>query len=276
LACTHASSSPAGTFFTVYEATKPAIAPYLPQPLVHGLASATAEAVCCIILAPAEVIKQNAQVASRSDRAPGAPSPTRLIARQFLARPASLWSGYGVLAARNLPFTALQFPVYERLKDALARANARRRGTRTDAIPLGEQALATAAAAGCSGALAAVLTTPVDVVKTRIMLAAARGAPRDDVLTKVGGAIVEGRVVDAVGVVKAEVKDVVSGAHGKPRASGVAIAREIVRTEGYKGLWRGGLLRSVWIFVGSGLYLGMYETGRVWLERQRSISDDDA
>ena len=102
--------------------------------------------------------------------------------------------------------------MYERLKHVFAEANARRRGQRTGELPLLEHGLASSAAAGCSGAFAAVLTTPVDVVKTRIMLAAAYGAETEDVLRKVGGAVIHGHVDEAVGAVKEEVKGVVSGA----------------------------------------------------------------
>ena len=54
-------------------------------------------------------------------------------------------------------------------------------------------------------------------------------------------------------------------------------AREIVAERGVKGLWRGGALRAVWTFVGAGLYLGAYETGRVYLASRRGdeISEED-
>lgn len=76
--------------------------------------------------------------------------------------------------------------------------------------------------------MAAVVTTPVDVVKTRVMLDAGRGR---------------------VGVV-----DVVRG---------------VVRSEGWRGLMRGGALRGGWTAVGSGLYLGSYEGAKVWLRDGR-------
>ena len=56
---------------------------------------------------------------------------------------------------------------------------------------------------------------------------------------------------------------------GTGQAGGYAIGKEIFRTEGLKGLFRGGLLRSLWTAVGSGLYLGTYESGRRYLEERR-------
>jgi solute carrier family 25 (mitochondrial S-adenosylmethionine transporter), member 26 len=53
------------------------------------------------------------------------------------------------------------------------------------------------------------------------------------------------------------------------RKSGFAVAREILATEGLRGLFRGAILRATWTSVGSGLYLSCYETGRHYLEKSR-------
>jgi len=44
---------------------------------------------------------------------------------------------------------------------------------------------------------------------------------------------------------------------------------------GVKGLFRAGTLRAVWMALGSGLYLGVYESGRVWLGDQRQSFEED-
>jgi solute carrier family 25 S-adenosylmethionine transporter 26 len=183
------------------------------------MTSAVAELVSCAILTPAEVIKQNAQMAS-------GPSPLARTLASFRSHPSALWTGYGALAARNLPFTALQFPVFERFRSALSER--RRRETGREAT-LVEHGLVTAVAAGSAGALAAAVTTPVDVIKTRIMLAAGDGA----------------------------------------RRGSMAFARDIVREQGWRGLFRGGALRCVWTMLGSGLYLGVYESARMYLVQRR-------
>ena len=113
-------------------------------------------------------------------------------------------------------------------------------------MPLLERGLVTGCAAGLSGSLAALVTTPVDVVKTRIMLAAGRN----------GG--------------HAKIED-----PGKVASKGgFTIAKEIWREQGIRGLFRGGLLRSAWTMLGSGLYLSVYESGRQYLEDRRERKDD--
>jgi solute carrier family 25 (mitochondrial S-adenosylmethionine transporter), member 26 len=44
---------------------------------------------------------------------------------------------------------------------------------------------------------------------------------------------------------------------------------------GVKGLFRGGTLRAAWTALSSGLYLGVYESGRVWLGDQRRSAEEN-
>lgn len=138
---------------------------------------------------------------------------------------------------------------------------ARRSGTKSDGTGYGtrekqsllETGLVTGVSAGLAGSFAAVVTTPMDVVKTRLMLMAG------------------------------EEKDVKQGSHdrtakppGKPNSdnqSGLAVARRVVQERGIPGLFRGAMLRAVWTAVGSGLYLGMYEVSKVWLTRGKDVDE---
>ncbi|EXJ58866.1 hypothetical protein A1O7_06296 [Cladophialophora yegresii CBS 114405] len=244
-----------GAFFTTYEALKfsinEAIPPnstiFLPQPAVHAVASGGAELVSCAVLTPAEVMKQNAQMlSSRGKRR----STSLEVFRHFQKHPSRLWRGYTALAARNLPFTGLQFPAFEYLKGYfLKRRMDRNGGKPIDGI--GERAVITATSAAIAGSGAAWITTPIDVIKTRIMLAAGSG---DDGL-------------------KSEPKPkspslLQAGIQGS-RKSGLVVAREVLNVEGFRGLFRGALLRAGWTTIGSGLYLGCYESGRHYLEKNR-------
>lgn len=290
-----------GAFFTTYEGIKytlnthnPSISTrsggsahgshLLPQPLIHSTASAVAELVSCAILTPAEVIKQNAQMVDNASPSPNSSSKPKTNATmqtlaRFRANPLALWRGYTALAGRNLPFTALQFPMFERLKEYVKQYRDRK-GTRTGTLL--ESGLITAVSAGTAGSVSAVVTTPIDVVKTRIMLAAAEGpAPPSQSNSKPSSGGREGLVekvkqgktnglVDAMGRAARE-------ATAKPakKKSGWTIGKEIMQEQGYKGLFRGGALRGVWTMLGSGLYLGVYESGRVYLARRRGMDIDE-
>ena len=129
----------------------------------------------------------------------------------------------------------MQFPLFEGLRGWVY-GYRERKGLRTGTLV--EAGAVTAGAAGAAGALAAVVTTPVDVVKTRIMLAA--GAEEG------GKGVERGR-----------------------RMGAWVVGREVVRGEGWRGLFRGGALRGAWTAAGSGLYLGVYESGRRYLEDRR-------
>lgn len=265
--------------FTKYNPTLSGSTPLLPQPLIHSAASSIAELVSCAILTPAEVIKQNAQMVDSSNG--NKTNATLQTMAKFRSNPLALWRGYTALAGRNLPFTALQFPIFERLKEGIKKYR-EDKGLRTNSLL--ENGLITAVSAGSAGAFAAVVTTPVDVVKTRIMLAAASSAAQDQgsngKSSAASGSKPKG-VVDAMGRSvqsgKEGLKDAIQNVTRPVSQKGsIQIAKEIIAEQGViKGLFRGGALRAVWTLVGAGLYLGVYESGRVYLARRRGENIDD-
>jgi solute carrier family 25 S-adenosylmethionine transporter 26 len=243
-----------GAFFTTYEALKFALNEYIPpnstlyvpSAAIHSVSSAGAELVSCAILTPAEVLKQNAQVVLKDGKSKRG-SPTLEVLKHFRRQPTKLWRGYTALAARNLPFTALQFPVFEHLKQYfLTRRTKKNDGKPVESIF--ERASITAMSGSIAGSGAAWITTPIDVVKTRIMLAAGEESSKPAPETSGGS----------------------EGPGKKPtRKSGWLVGKEVLRNEGLRGIFRGALLRSVWTAMGSGLYLGCYEGGRFYLEDSR-------
>lgn len=241
--------------------------PLLPTPVVHSLASSTGELVSCLILTPAEVLKQNAQMVVKKSTEPGGKifdgNATVQTLRKFNS-PLQLWRGYTALAARNLPFTAMHFPMFEHLRTMIQ--GYRKRHDKSTGSLL-ETGTVTAISAGTAGSVAAVITTPIDVIKTRIMLSAAAGdgsGPSQQAIKTV-----EAQGKDA----KTEIEKAQQAARAG-RAGGFAVGKEILRTEGIKGLFRGGALRGLWTAAGSGLYLGSYESGRRYLEERRKGADD--
>jgi len=184
---------------------------------------------------------------SASGPARGVSKSVTIETLRHFKKPSQLFRGYTALAARNLPFTAMQFPMFEHLKELLIDYR-RKRGSFTGSVT--ERAWTTAISAGSSGSIAAVITTPVDVVKTRIMLSAAGESSEERARQKVQ---CEGRSLEKLA----------------GRKSGITVAREIFQESGTKGLFRGGTLRAVWTALGSGLYLGVYESGKLWLDDGR-------
>jgi hypothetical protein len=213
----------------------------------------------CLILTPAEVVKQNAQVLTQ----PGSSRLGRLSSLQalYMLRGSdsgvvrTLFRGYTALVARNLPFTAMQFPMFEYLRSQIWewRQNQAHRlpASATAASTTGDMAngslrslltetgLVNGVAAAVSGSLAATITTPADVVKTRIMLGG-KGASK-----------------------------IPRGQRPRPPyVSGLAVARAVMWESGIRGLFRGGMLRAAWAALGSGFYLGSYEVTKIWLRRR--------
>jgi solute carrier family 25 S-adenosylmethionine transporter 26 len=231
--------------------------------VVHAGASSIAELVSCAILTPAEVIKQNAQMVNAN-------SPTNATLQtlaRFKSNPLALWRGYTALAGRNLPFTAMQFPMFEKLKLQIKEYRDQR-GLTTGTIY--ESGSITALSAGSAGAVAAVITTPIDVIKTRIMLSAMddHGQKSSSSHGKTDG------LVNAVGKPVEAIKKAARKTNG--RKSSWKVGSDIVAEKGFKGLWRGGALRGIWTFIGSGLYLGAYESGRVYLAARRGEHVEEA
>jgi solute carrier family 25 (mitochondrial S-adenosylmethionine transporter), member 26 len=265
----------AGAFFTTYEGVKsifkkanPTLGrssrPLVPQPFIDSGASAIAELVSCFILTPAEVLKQNAQMIRRPEHSVSKSSTTfqpsvTMEALRHFRKPTQLWRGYTALAARNLPFTAMQFPMFEHLKKTIKDY---RQQTGTAKGSLIETAIITAISAGSAGSVAAVITTPVDVVKTRIMLSAAGYSSDADAMKEVERARAKGQSAVSLATER-----------GVTRKSGLTVAQEVIRESGLKGLFRGGILRGTWTALGSGLYLGVYETGRHFLGDRRKTAD---
>jgi solute carrier family 25 S-adenosylmethionine transporter 26 len=200
---------------------------------------------------------------------------------RFKSNPLALWRGYAALAGRNLPFTAMQFPMFERLKLKIKEYRDQR-GLTTGTI--WESGTITAFSAGSAGAVAAVITTPIDVVKTRIMLSAVDNAAQE--VSQAQQKPKADGLVDAFGKSVESSKDTLKNAaknlnpmvksEQKGRQSSWKIGQEIMAEKGFKGLWRGGALRGVWTFIGAGLYLGAYESGRVYLAARRGEKMDDA
>ncbi|KAF8887140.1 mitochondrial carrier domain-containing protein [Infundibulicybe gibba] len=178
-------------------------------PVNHMLSASVAEVAACLIRVPTEVIKTRMQTLSY-----GAGLSSLSAARVVLANNGlrGFYRGFGSTIMREIPFTSLQFPLYEMLKVQLAR--------RLNRKPL--YAHEAAVCGSIAGAVAAALTTPLDVLKTRVMLDL-----RDSTKEKL--------------------------------PSLLRRFQTIYRSEGPRALFAGVVPRTLWISAGGAVFLGVYE-----------------
>ncbi|XP_050637266.1 S-adenosylmethionine mitochondrial carrier protein isoform X2 [Macaca thibetana thibetana] len=205
----------AAAFFITYEYVKWFLhtdsSSYL-TPMKHMLAASAGEVVACLIRVPSEVVKQRAQVS--------ASTKTFQIFSNILYEEGiqGLYRGYKSTVLREIPFSLVQFPLWESLKALWS--------WRQDHVVDSWQS---AVCGAFAGGFAAAVTTPLDVAKTRIMLA------------KAGSSTANGNVLSAL--------------HG------------VWQSQGLAGLFAGVFPRMAAISLGGFIFLGAYDhTHRLLLE----------
>jgi solute carrier family 25 S-adenosylmethionine transporter 26 len=135
------------------------------EALVHMLAASLGEVAACSVRVPTEVVKQRAQASQH---------PSSLSALTYILNQKNthglvhvwreLYRGWSITIMREVPFTVIQFPLWEALKRWRIHGTGRNQVTGIEGGLLGSVA----------GAVAAGITTPLDVLKTRMMLAKER------------------------------------------------------------------------------------------------------
>uniref|UniRef100_A0A7S2E6B2 S-adenosylmethionine transporter n=1 Tax=Ditylum brightwellii TaxID=49249 RepID=A0A7S2E6B2_9STRA len=213
-----AGSAPgAALFFSVYETLKPQVASLQSQhecipdnpAFCHMSAASAGEAMACLVRVPTEVIKSKMQT-----NAVGASTLSQTVATVRAESSGvfgGLYRGYGITLLREIPFALIQFPIYERAKVEWSRYQS---------YPVSP--IQAAACGSFGGAIAAAATTPLDVVKTRLMLG--------------------------------------SDKNGVPYRNGVDVLKRTMAEEGSGALFRGIQPRVMWISIGGFVFFGAYES----------------
>lgn len=175
------SAPGAALFFVTYENTKRFLSQQhllsTSAPLHHMLAASLGEIAACAVRVPTEVIKQRAQARQHASSLAALSS---ILALRHSVGAAGVWRelyrGWGITVLREVPFTVIQFPLWEAMKSYRLRRTGRA-GLASD-VTIGTagvdepiSALESAVAGSAAGAVAAGITTPLDVLKTRMMLA---------------------------------------------------------------------------------------------------------
>jgi len=141
-------------FFTAYDFSKHYLSQHISfEPATHMLGAAIGEAAACVVRVPTENVKQKQQAGLHGSMR----ETIRAITRANGLR--GFYVGYGTTVAREIPFSFLQFPIWEKMKKAWAEHKG---------APLAPWQ--GALCGSLSGAFAAAVTTPLDVAKTRLMI----------------------------------------------------------------------------------------------------------
>lgn len=200
----------AAAFFVTYECTKSLLGGgggAVAAPVTHMLAASLGETVACLIRVPTEVVKQ------RTQASPSSTTYNMLLTTLKEEGVRGLYRGFGSTVLREIPFSLVQFPLWEYLKTQWSRRQGHTLSSWQSAV-----------CGAFAGAIAALVTTPLDVAKTRIMLAKAGS-------TTAGGNI-------------------------------PLVLYNVWRSRGIAGLFAGSIPRMTFISVGGFIFLGTYEKVR--------------
>lgn len=146
----------AGAFFSTYELMKVVIkkAAGGSEHWTHAsLAASCGEVGACLVRVPTQVVVQNMQVGAYSSFNQAV---TTIYGRAGLG---GFYVGYFTTVMREIPFSFIQFPVWEGLKKAWSALQGEHTSPNQGAL-----------CGSAAGALAGGITTPLDVAKTRLML----------------------------------------------------------------------------------------------------------
>lgn len=168
-----ASAPSASLFFVTYDTCKEGLKIHLPMlfpsmttsksiHLSHMIAASLGEIAACMVRVPAEVIKQRTQSLQFN---------SSLESFKYIISNKSgegvfkgLYRGWSTTIMREIPFTVIQFPLYEHMKSLWADYE------NVEKV----SPLKGALCGSIAGGFAAAVTTPLDVIKTRLMLSKER------------------------------------------------------------------------------------------------------
>ncbi|XP_057842955.1 uncharacterized protein LOC131052333 [Cryptomeria japonica] len=155
-------------YFSVYEVCKEKLGGNKPghHPLAHAASGVIATTASDAVLTPMDVVKQRLQLRSSPYR--GVMDCITRIFREEGIR--AFYVSYRTTVVMNAPFTAVHFATYEAMKKVLS-------GISPESASE-ENLLVHIMAGGTAGALASAITTPFDVVKTRLQCQGVCGADK--------------------------------------------------------------------------------------------------
>ena len=209
------SAPSAAMFFLAYETAKKSLGSLNHKKdkrwdaASHMASASIGEVAACLVRVPVEVVKQRTQTHSSSSSFSTFKRTLRTEGFHGFYR------GYLTTVLREIPFSTIQFPLWEFLKSRWAEQQG----------VVSVAAWQSSVCGALSGGTSAALTTPLDVAKTRIMLAQ----------------------------------------RGTMEAQGnmAVVLRQVATEKGMQGLFAGVVPRVMWISIGGAIFLGVYEKVRI-------------
>ena len=139
--------------FVTFEISKKWVEDRVPEKY-HGIAqfvcAAGAFLVCSVVLVPGEVLKCRIQAGAVDNLAQGV---TDIFKAEGIG---GFYQGYGATLLRDVPYTMLELGLYENIKRFMKKRSASNELSQKNEVT--------------AGAITGLLTTPLDVVKTKMML----------------------------------------------------------------------------------------------------------
>ncbi|KAK1371626.1 S-adenosylmethionine carrier 1, chloroplastic/mitochondrial [Heracleum sosnowskyi] len=206
-------------FIGVYEPAKKKLLKMFPEDLsalAHLAAGACGGLAASLIRVPTEVVKQRMQTGQFAS----AHNAVHLIVANEGFK--GLYAGYGSFLLRDLPFDAMQFCIYEQLRIGYKLAAKRELNDPENAI-----------IGAFAGAVTGAITTPLDVIKTRLMIQGSGNQYKG--------------IVDCV--------------------------QTIIREEGPPALIKGIGPRVLWIGIGGSIFFGVLESTKRMLAERHSTHE---
>ncbi|KAH6824708.1 Mitochondrial substrate carrier family protein [Perilla frutescens var. hirtella] len=156
-------------YFSIYESCKKYLSAGNPNsPVAHAASGVCATVASDAVLTPMDVVKQRLQLKGSPYKGVCDCVRRVLVEEGFGA----FYASYRTTVVMNAPFTAVHFATYEAAKRGLMKVSPGNGGEDE------ENLLVHATAGAAAGALAAAVTTPLDVVKTQLQCQGVCGCDR--------------------------------------------------------------------------------------------------
>ncbi|KAL2479401.1 Mitochondrial substrate carrier family protein [Abeliophyllum distichum] len=213
-------------YFSVYETCKKFLSAGNPNnSMAHAASGVFATVASDAVLTPMDVVKQRLQLKGSPYKGV-ADCVKRVVVEEGIG---AFYASYRTTVVMNAPFTAVHFATYEAAKKGLMEVSPESGGNGDD----NETLLVHATAGAAAGALAAAITTPLDVVKTQLQCQGVCGCDRFS---------------------SSSIGDVI---------------QTILKKDGYGGLIRGWIPRMLFHAPAAAICWSTYESAKTFFQNQR-------